>query len=154
MICPRCGTQNDDQRAACWSCFAQLRPIAGVKPVKAEKPAKAEKPVKPAKEPKIKKAKAVNGAAVEVAPVVAEPIADAPIEIASVASEIKPMEMPAAPVIDLAAAPVEEPYVVPGLAEDPHALAEDIPDNDDFDFGTAFDLDSDEPGKKDIKDKA
>ena len=143
MICSRCGVTNDDKRAACWNCFAQLRSVADAKPAKAEKPVKAEKPAKPVKEPKVKKAKAQKGVAVEDPPFV-----DAPVEITPVSAEIKPVEMPAAPVIDLAAAPKEEPYVVPGLAEEAPALAEDIPDNDDFDFGTAFDLDSDEPTKK------
>ncbi|MCL6518835.1 MAG: hypothetical protein K6T99_03320 [Armatimonadetes bacterium] len=30
QICPRCGSENEDNRAACWNCFAQLsKPAAG-----------------------------------------------------------------------------------------------------------------------------
>ncbi|MDH7481331.1 MAG: hypothetical protein QHH26_05040 [Armatimonadota bacterium] len=30
QICPRCGSENTDNRAACWNCFAQLsQPAAG-----------------------------------------------------------------------------------------------------------------------------
>lgn len=31
QYCPRCGTANQDDRAACWKCFGQLRQVAGKK---------------------------------------------------------------------------------------------------------------------------
>ena len=33
MQCPRCNMDNDDARAACWNCFAQLKPSMASKPV-------------------------------------------------------------------------------------------------------------------------
>ena len=40
MQCPRCGTENQDDRSSCWNCFGALRAQAGVKPPKKEKPKK------------------------------------------------------------------------------------------------------------------
>ena len=37
MQCPRCGTENKEGRASCWSCFAPLRAVAAGKPPKEPK---------------------------------------------------------------------------------------------------------------------
>lgn len=109
MLCPRCGTQNTDARAACWSCFAQLHTLAS--DAKAAKAAKAVRPadlkVKPAK-PDRKKGK--KGAPVEdIVPepvIAAVPAVEAIPMAAAVASEPAPVEIAAVPT---EIAPVFEP---------------------------------------------
>jgi hypothetical protein len=37
MQCPKCGSDNADNRVACWNCFASLRTAADDKPVSTKK---------------------------------------------------------------------------------------------------------------------
>ena len=97
MHCPRCGAENDAARAACWNCFAQLRPPAGAE-IRRPKP----KPVKPER----KKEKAAPAP-----PPVAEPV----IPLAPIEAEPAPAKAEPAPVeMEQAPAQVEEaPPVAP-----------------------------------------
>lgn len=99
MHCPRCGAPNDESRAACWNCFAQVRTAADVK---AEKKAEAKapkppKPEKPKKEKKGKKGEPVVDTIPEpmvipepepIAPVAASVVDSAPVELDAIPTEI------------------------------------------------------------------
>ena len=105
MRCPRCSADNDDARAACWSCFAQLQPPAGSKPqtIQSSKPQPV--PAMPARQ--------------EPAPTPApEPVAAQPPQL--VEEEPEPAVSKA---LDLGEPVAESGYFVPGLAEQVESLA-------------------------------
>jgi hypothetical protein len=131
MHCPRCGVPNDDARAACWNCFAQLSaPVGGKIDKKAA--AKAPKPPKPEKPAKVKKGKK-GEAVVDTAPepiVVPEPIAP----VAAAVVDSAPIELDAVPT-EVVAAPLDIPTIT--------ASAE--PATPDFSSAPAFGDFSSEP---------
>ena len=99
MQCPRCGADNDDARAACWNCFAQIHPPAGSKPrtIQASKP------------------QAVPAAPPQQAPTptpAPEPVIPPPPQVAEEESEAAAPEP-----LDLGEPAAESGYVIPGLAE-------------------------------------
>jgi len=103
MYCPRCGVENDDSRAACWNCFAQLRPSADADARKPQpKPSKAERK-KGKQEPIVEPVAAPAPAAAEAAPI-AEEAPSVPFEMPPTLET----EEPAAPVVETPPTPAEE----------------------------------------------
>ena len=105
MQCPRCSADNDDARAACWSCFAQLRPPADSKP----------QTIQSSKPRKVRTSKPQPVPAPTPAP---EPVAAQPPQL--VEEEPEPAVSEA---LDLGEPVAESGYFVPGLAEQVESLA-------------------------------
>lgn len=115
MDCPRCGAENDDARAACWNCFAQLHPSAGAKPLKIE-PKKTRPARKRDTKPEPRQAPLAEEAA-------AGPPAEKPGEQPAPADSTVPDLEESAEETKAAA---EYGYVVPGLAEPQPEAEEEI----------------------------
>jgi len=133
MLCPRCGVANDDARAACWNCFAQLNAPGGVKPrkveiAKAEMPPQAviEQPVVAEEQPVAEDSKALDlsePADGYFVPGLAEPAPEIeqeaeqvePPAVAAIEEEPEDLESPRTPVLDLDA--FEKELEAPGEPE-------------------------------------
>lgn len=138
MYCPRCGAENEDARAACWNCFAQLRAPAGAKPLKVEpkkaKPVAAVQPVpEPEPVPEIEPEPEAAPAAEEVAaPALAE-AAEAATADSKVLDLGEPVAKAAEPAVEVepAAEVQPEPEPIPAPAEEapgpPSEAAEEEP---------------------------
>ena len=97
MQCPRCGTENREDRASCWDCFAPLRQAAAKPPKEKVKEGRQVEPVQPIPEPPAVMPEAApepEPAAFELREV-AEPVPEeAPVfELADEAPEREPIEL-------------------------------------------------------------
>ncbi len=144
MHCPRCGAPNDDARAACWNCFAQVRLPADVKAEKraASKAPKPPKPEKPKKEKKGKKDEAVIDTAAEPV-IVPEPVVEpaAPIAVAA-AVDSAPVELDAVPT-EVTASEEPAPLGIPPIT------ASVEPETPDFSTAPSFGDFTSEPAEDD-----